>query len=407
MKERAITPLINRFCFEDHKMAFVSGPRQCGKTTLAKALLKQRSEGRYYNWDETAFRRAWVKHPSQLLPPKHETPALMVLDEIHKAKQWKRTLKGIYDTLNDPVDIMVTGSARLNIYKKGSDSLLGRYYHFRLHPFSVRELSATTPVKSNDFLSHLFSRAQTTKTHNQSFLESLMIYSGFPEPLFLADDDKARLWRKSRTEKVIREDLRDLSRIPELSQIEMLVALLPERVGSLFSVASLREDLETSFPTLKGWLTYLKELYYLFDVKPYTLSVARTLKKEGKIYLWDYAEIIDEAARFENLVACHLLKACHYWTDSGEGAFELFTLRDKDKREIDFLITKDRHPWLAVEVKLTDTTPSPHFAKFLPQISCSHALQLVKQPGIWNLSKTAEGATLLVASAGEALAYFI
>ena len=168
-----------------------------------------------------------------------------------------------------------------------------------------------------------------------------MHYGGFPDPLFSQDEKKARLWRKGRMEKVIREDLRDISRIPELSRIEMLAALLPEKVGSLFSIASLTDFLEVSHETVKRWVLYLHELHYLFEVKPFQGSMPRSLKKEGKVYLWDCAEVPEKAPRFENLVACHLLKACDYWTDAGEGDFQLRYLRNKEKQEIDFLIVRD------------------------------------------------------------------
>ncbi|MBI3252807.1 MAG: ATP-binding protein [Candidatus Omnitrophica bacterium] len=405
MKERYLSSLIEEFCFKDHKMAFVSGPRQCGKTTLAKTLLNRRSVGAYFNWDESEFRRIWTKNPSQIIPETDQIP-MVVLDEIHKAKLWKRTLKGVYDTLAAPADIVVTGSARLNVYNKGSDSLLGRYFHFRLHPFTLREMVKNDPVRPKGFIESIFSRLRPVSKNDQENLEALFRFGGFPEPLFSRNERKARLWRASRVEKVIREDLRDLSRIPELSQIEMLASLLPEKVGSLFSIVSVKEDLEVSFQTVKRWIDYLKELYYLFEVKPFHRSIVRSLKKEGKIYLWDYGEIQDPAARFENLTACHLLKTCHYWTDGGEGNFDLFYLRDKEKHEIDFLITKDGKPWLPIEVKLNDATPSPHWKKFLNQMPCREAIQIVKTPRHWKIHSFGDR-QILVASAGELLGYFI
>lgn len=410
MLKRTLSTLIGQICFETHKMAFVSGPRQCGKTTLAKLMLEERKSGHYYNWDAHEFRKVWVKTPQSIIEGSEKlktgiTP-LYVLDEIHKAKLWKRTLKGIYDSLVVLVDIIVTGSARLNVYKKGSDSLLGRYYHFRMHPLTVREMSSLSDVPPENFIDRLFSRAQTFKKEYRKNFESLDRFGGFPEPLLAQNEKQSRLWRASRVEKVIREDLRDLSRIPELSQIEMLVALLPDKVGSLFSIASLQTDLEVSFQTVKRWVEYLKELYYIFEIKPYHSFISRSLKKEGKIYFWDYSEISNPAARFENLVASHLLKTCHYWTDGGEGNFELFFLRDKEKREIDFLITKDRKPWLPVEAKLGDHEPSPHWRKFLREIPCQKALQIIHEPGHWRIHP-AENKQILVASANEALSYFI
>ena len=405
MRERYLQSIVEEFCFKGQKMAFISGPRQCGKTTMAKTMLAERENGAYFNWDEHEFRKMWTKNPSQIIPESTKTP-LVVLDEIHKAKLWKRTLKGVYDTLKNPVDIVVTGSARLNIYKKGSASLLGRYFHFRLHPFSLREMTGSGPLSPDHFIENIFTRSRKNSKNDQENFEMLFQFGGFPEPLFSQNERKARLWRMSRVEKVIREDLRDLSHVPELSQIEMLASLLPEKVGSPFSIASIREDLEVSFQTVKRWVDYLKELYYLFEIKPFYTAIMRSLRKEGKIYLWDYGEVKDEAARFENLIACHLLKTCHYWTDSGEGNFELFHLKDKEKHEIDFLITKDRKPWLPIEVKLTDTVPSSHWKKFLNQMPCRKGIQIVKVPDIWK-SYSLDNREVLVTSAGELLGYFI
>ncbi len=283
---------------------------------------------------------------------------------------------------------------------------MGRYYHFRLHPFTLREMDNIADVTPNVFVKTIFNHHTLSQKKDRNNFDSLMKFGGFPEPLFMQNEKKARLWRSSRIEKVIREDLRDLSRIPELGRIEMLVSLLPERVGSLFSIASLREDLEVSFDTVKRWLDYLKELYYLFEIKPYNKSIARSLKKEGKIYLWDYSEIENDAARFENLIACHLLKTCHYWTDTGEGKFELFYIRNKEKQKIDFLITKDKVPWLPIEVKLNEIEPSPHWKKFLPYLPCKNAIQIVASHKNFRLHKI-EKRNVLVASAADILPYFV
>ncbi|MCG3205364.1 MAG: hypothetical protein KCHDKBKB_02084 [Elusimicrobia bacterium] len=406
MQNRYLTPLIEEFCFPHHKMAFISGPRQCGKTTLAKTILSQRKCGQYFNWDDKEFKKKWAQNPRFILPNKSSIVPIVILDEIHKAKFWKRSLKGVFDTMEAPADIIVTGSARLNIYKKGGDSLLGRYYSFRLHPFTLAELVHNKPMHPEKILSFLFSRTMTPQKNQQDVLESILKLGGFPEPFLSQNERQANVWRASRTEKVIREDLRDLSRLPDLAQIETLAAILPDKVGGLFSLSSLREDLETSHNTIKRWLTYLKELYYIFEIKPYQLSIVRSLKKEGKMYLWDHSEVNDPGARFENLVACHLLKACHFWTDSGEGAFDLFFLRNKEKEEVDFLITKNKRPWLPIEVKLSDTTPASSLRRFLRYLPCKKALQLVAEPHAWQTHTDGE-TQILVASASEALSYFV
>lgn len=405
MKKRYLEKVVNEFCFTSHKMAFVSGPRQCGKTTFAKMLLKKRSSDAYFNWDDLGFRRLWTKEPSGIIPEAVGQTPLIVLDEIHKDRRWKRNLKGVYDTLEVPCDILITGSARLNVYKKGSDSLLGRYFNFRLHPFSLRELTNPLPTLPENLIDSLFERSLSKKKSWKQSLNDLLKFGPFPEPFLNQNIKQVRTWRKQRHDLIIREDLRDISRIPELARIEMLAALLPERVGSLFSINSLAGYLEAGHATIKTWLEYLKELYFLFEVKPWQKRIPRSLKKEGKIYLWDYGEVSDKAARFENLVACHLLKACNYWNDSGEDDFALYYLRNKEKQEIDFLIVKDGTPWLPVEVKLSDVAPSKNWNKFLPLIGCKFALQIVNKPH-WKVHKY-ENTEILVADAAEIFQYFI
>lgn len=385
MINRSLAPIIEDLCFRQKKMAFISGPRQCGKTTLAKMLLNHRGHGQYWNYDETAFRRAWTKDPKSTIPA-NPAENIVIFDEIHKAKLWKRSLKGLFDTLDPKPDIIVTGSARLNIYKKGSDSLMGRYYHFRLHPFSLGELQTKAPLTPENLLQQSFKKLPHS-AKRQNTLEQLLEFSGFPEPFLAQEQNILRLWRKGRTEKIIREDLRDLTRVLELSQIEMLVSLLPERVGSFLSKAALKDDLEVGFDTIRRWLNFLKELYYIFEIKPYSQKIKQSLRKEGKSYLWDYTEISDPAIRFENLIACHLLKFCHFWTDCGHGNYALFCLRDKKKHEIDFLICQNGKPWLPIEVKLNETTPSPNWIPFLKQLPCKSGIQLILKPNHWEQHK--------------------
>jgi len=406
MKNRYLASQIESRCFARHKIAMVSGPRQCGKTTLAKMLLRKRGAGSYYNWDEFEFRHAWAKKPSAIIPPPPvgDVAPLVVLDEIHKDRLWKRNLKGLFDTLSAPCDFLVTGSARLNVYRRGGDSLLGRYLHFRLHPFSLREMRRADMLGPDEALASLFSRAAPRRRGADGDLASLLTYGPFPEPLFGQDVRGANLWRRNHEQIIIREDLRDISRLPDLGRLELMAALLPERVGSPFSIASLREYLEVSFDTVRRWLAYLKELYYLFEVKPYSRRIPRALRREGKVYLWDYAAVRDEAARFENLVAAHLLKACDYWTDTGEGDFSLWCLRDKERHEIDFLIVRDGVPWLPVEAKLSETALSPSWGKFAGLLPCSQGLQVVRRPA-WEVHEFGDR-RVLVAGAAEALAYF-
>lgn len=394
--KRSLIKTIPRLAFKNQKMAFLSGPRQSGKTTLAKLLLGKNKTG-YYNWDQMEFRKAWTKSPSTLIENHHNK--MVVFDEIHKAKGWKRNLKGIYDTLENFVSILVTGSARLNVYKKGGDSLMGRYLNFRLHGFTVGELLHQKIPGPQTIIKKTNQKKIKVNSESIKIYQNLMKYSGFPEPYLKKSFKWLEIWRKSRNEKIIREDLRDLSRIPELSQIEMLCSLLPEKIGSPLSLQSLAEDLEVSHHTIKRWLNYLVELYYFFEIRPYSKNISRSLKKERKIYLFDWTEIEDTAAKFENLVACHLIKACHYWNDTGEGDFNLHYLRNKDKKEIDFLITNKNKPWLMMECKLANSTISKSYQSFASQVDCPY-IQLLDTNGIWQKRTN----KILVASASDFLA---
>lgn len=400
-RARYLSRCIEELCFKSHKMAFVSGPRQVGKTTMAKDLLAQRNgEGAYFNWDEIVFRRHWTKNPSEIVFSQHsKTTPLIILDEIHKAKGWKRTLKGIFDTCSHPIDFLVTGSARLNVYRKGGDSLLGRYYNFRLHPFSVAELSKHDKgIIDENWLENLFARKPMVSQAVLKNLENLFEFGPFPEPLFAASKRGLNLWQQNRVEKIIREDLRDLSRLSELSQVEMLASLLPERVANPLSLTALSEDLEIAYPTAKLWLQYLIELYYCYTIKPYSKSLKRSLKKTEKLYLWDWSEVRDEGARFENLIAGHLLKYCNFMTDNGYGKYELNFLKNKSGQEIDFIITENNKPVVPIEVKLSDTKPSANWPVWLKQLSCKYAIQVVKKTGVYEKILIGDKTLLMVSA---------
>lgn len=309
------------------KMVFVGGPRQVGKTTFALGFLGKAADEThpgYLNWD----------HPS--VPPRlrrGELPArqsTLLLDEVHKYARWRNLLKGIYDTEKSRRKIIVTGSARLDYYRKGGDSLIGRYRYFRLHPFSPREMS---------------------RNPSPSDLDALLRFGGFPEPLFAQNETEHRIWQRDRVSRVVREDLRDLEQVREISLIEHLTELLPAKVGSPLSVRSLCEDLQVDHKTAERWLQILENLYLCFRIMPYGSPRIRAVKKERKLYLWDWSCVEDAGARFENMVASQLLKYCHWREDTEGRTMELRYLRDTDKREVDFVVLKDRKPLFAVECK--------------------------------------------------------
>lgn len=337
---------LEKFILEDlkEKMVFVAGPRQVGKTTLALNMgdkfFPQRYE--YLNWDSREDRKTILK---SIFKADCE---LLIFDEIHKYKNWKGYLKGEYDKYKDRFKMLITGSARLDIYRKGGDSLLGRYYCYRLHPFSLNEILGKM-MEWKIFTELKFSNLEK---ENREAFGILLKFGGFPEPLIKQSEKTLRRWHNQRTDRVIKEDIRDIENVRDLSSLQILVEILPQRVGSLLSLNSLREDLNVTHKTISLWIDILERFYYHFRIYPFMNERIKSLKKEPKLYLWDWSEIIDEAAKFENLVAAHLLKFTHFLADSQGFKTGLYYLRDIEKREVDFLVTVDKEPWFCVEVKL-------------------------------------------------------
>jgi len=264
-------------------------------------------------------------------------------------------VKGICDTEKSRRRILVTGSARLDYYRKGGDSLANRYRYFRLHPFSLGELSAS-PTKSD--------------------VDTLLRFGGFPEPFLLQDERELRIWQRDRVSRVVRDDLRDLEHVREISLVEHLVELLPSRVGSPLSIKSLREDLEVDHKTVDRWLTVLENLYLCFRISPFGAPKIRAVKKERKLYLWDWSMTPEGGPRFENLVASQLLKYCHFLEDTEGYAMELRFLRDTDQREVDFVVLKNRKPMFAVECKSGDRGVSPAIRYFAERTSIPRFFQV-------------------------------
>lgn len=355
------------------QMIFLSGPRQAGKTTVSLDTATQTSRHIYLNWDNENHRAIIIQGPSSValyanLETFQESLPIIVFDEIHKYRNWKRFLKGFFDTYEKKCRIMVTGSARLNIYKRGGDSLMGRYLLYRLHPLSVRELADPTfPTQE----------IQSPCDIPLEDYDSLMTYGGFPEPYLKRSKFFFNQWKRLRTEQLLKEDLRDLSYIQEISQIQLLAEILQEEASHSLNHSMLASRIKVSIPTLQRWIELLKNLYFCFTLKPFRANITRSLIKEPKIYLWNWALIEDKGARYENFIASHLYKAVQFWTDLGWGDYDLYYVRDKDKREVDFLVTKDKKPWFLVEVKSSgEQGISKSLYYFWEKLKVEHAFQI-------------------------------
>ena len=335
------------------KMVFVGGPRQVGKTTLAKAILsKNFPAGIYLNWDydedrQDILQKRWSDEND-----------LLIFDELHKFPRWKSWIKGLYDVSNEIHSFLITGSARLDVYRRGGDSLMGRYHYWRLHPFTLDEIP-------NGFSS-------------KDAFNRLMTVGGFPEPFLDGDEREARRWRRERLDRVIREDIRDLESVRNIQLLSMFLDLLRHRVGGLVRLSNIASDIQISPKTAKSWLEVLERMYLVISVRPYTKSLPRAVLKPPKVYFFDNGDVLgDEGARFENLVATSLLKRLHFLEDRDGYCYELRYIRDKEGREVDFAVLKDGHLEELIEAKYSDDSISRHLQYYAERLKPEKATQIV------------------------------
>ncbi len=369
LKDRYLTDYVVEDLHD--KMVFIGGARQVGKTTLTLNIVAERFKNyAYYNWDNRADRKRIIKSdwPGDV--------ELLIFDEIHKYKRWKNLIKGEYDKLKDKYRFLVTGSARLDIYRRGGDSLQGRYHYYRLHPFSLAE------VLGEKNKPEIFKEILLPATSHKDELDALFRFGGFPEPLLKESPRVLRRWHNEKIERMFREDIADVEQVRDLGNMKLLSDILPEKVGSLLSVNSIREDIEVSHRAVSNWLNILEIFYYHFRIYPFLRKTIRSIKKEPKLYLWDWSEIENPSTRFENMIAVHLLKLCHFLYDYEGHKIELCFLRNVDKKELDFLVTVDKKPWFAVEAKLSFAGVSKTLHYFKGRLNIPYIYQVVKESGI-------------------------
>lgn len=333
------------------KMVFIGGPRQVGKTHFAIHLQPKKEEFEYYNWDSDEGRRA-------ILSKEFSNKPLIIFDEIHKYRRWRNYLKGIFDAIRAGTTparkILVTGSARLDFYRFGGDSLQGRYHYIRLLPLSFNEV----------------------KGRSKADLEALLKFGGFPEPFLLQSEIETKRWNREYRSRLVREDLRDLERVQDLGTLELLLGRLPDCVGSPLSLNSLREDLQVAHRTIANWVDILERLYSIFRIAPLGGPKIRAVKKEQKAYFYDWTTVQNDPFRFENLIAVHLLKYVYWLQDSQGEEVELRFFRDTDGREVDFVIIRDSKPELLVECKLSQAHLSPDLQYLSNKFPKARAFQI-------------------------------
>lgn len=369
-KKRIYDALLVEHLEKYRQMAFISGPRQVGKTTTCRSHADA-----YVNWDNVDDRKQILAGPANLvarlkLNRLRQTNPTALFDELHKYPRWKQFLKGFFDTYADQIRIIVTGSSRMDVYRRGGDSLMGRYFLYRMHPFSVAEalyqdlpdpkriVRPPKKVKATDF-------------------DALWRHGGYPEPFLKRDTRFSRRWQTLRMDLLVREDIRDLTQIQQIDQLETFVHLLASRSAHQLVYGNLAGEVRVSVDTARRWVDVLRKLHLGFLIRPWFKNVSRSLRKEPKWFLRDWAPIENPGDKAETFVACHLLKAVDGWNDMGLGKFELGYLRDKEKHEVDFVVARDGKPWFLVEVKHRDESISRNLKYYQNQIKAPFAFQVV------------------------------
>lgn len=367
--DRMYGPIFVNHFASNRQMILLSGPRQVGKTTLAKEM-----SDLYLNWDRRSDRTLVLKGEDAVakmagLDIRRASYPLVVFDEIHHYPKWRQFLKGYFDTYGENSRTLVTGSARLELRKRGKgDSLMGRYFPFRMHPLTVGELlRPELPKKEMSMPCEL----------SEETWHILSEFGGFPEMFCSRSAAFAVRWRRLRREQLVRMDIANETNIRDLDQLDALAEILSQRSGQQIVYSSLAVDVQTNEVTVRQWLTTLTSFFYGFMVRPWFRNISNSIRKTPKWYMRDWSGIKDPGARNETIVACHLLKAVETWTDMGFGDYGLFYLRDKNKNEVDFLVTKDGEPWLLVEVKTADTSVTSALKGMQRQLGVDLALQVV------------------------------
>jgi predicted AAA+ superfamily ATPase len=353
-------------------MFFLVGPRQVGKTTIAKKIQTKFQKSVYLNFDSVKDRQLILSGQSFIedifpLNILTDSQPLVIFDEIHKHKDWKNYIKGFYDLYRNHYKIIVTGSTRLDVFQSGGDSLMGRYFQYNIHPFSVSELiSAENSVFLKD----------PSELSSEKF-DKLFKYGGFPDPYNNTSDQYYNMWQSTRFKQLIHEEIRSIANIQEIYLLEVLSEILKSRAGQLLNSSNLAKQVGVTSQTVSRWTSILDRFYYCFMVRPWSKNVTRSLTKDPKIYLWDWSLIEDEGQKVENFIASHLLKFVNFYSDIGLGRFDFFYLRDIDKKEVDFLIVRDNKPFMIIESKSSETKLSKSIEHFRAQLQPSFSLQTV------------------------------
>ncbi|MDZ7699775.1 MAG: ATP-binding protein [Deltaproteobacteria bacterium] len=378
-------------------MVFIAGPRQAGKTVFTKMLAKKVPNSLYFNWDILDEKRKLIENPSfyEEVHRKDSSLPLIIFDELHKYSAWKNYLKSVYDRDKGNYKFIVSGSGRLDMYQKRGDSLAGRYLMFYLWPFTLAELAAGR-IAFEKFMSNPI-EIHPAPGAAQTIWQRLEQCTGFPDPYLDGTVEFYRIWSNTYRKQLLREDIRDLTSVRNIEDMEILFSLLPSRVGSPLSMAALSRDIGVSFDSVRKWIDLFEGFFMVFRIAPWARKISRAITKEKKLYLFDYAGVDSPSGRFENMVALELFRAVSNWNDLGLGHFSLHYLRNKEKEEVDFLIAGNHKPLLLIETKLADDDADRGLRKFQKTLHVP-GLQLVNRPGICKLVSNNNSKILIISA---------
>ena len=365
------------------RMSFIAGPRQIGKTTaVQKFLASLHQEKLYYNWDAATTKRRFAQNPVffiEDLPPETAHP-WVALDEIHKYPKWKNILKGYYDEWKSRIQFVVTGSARLDFFRRTGDSLVGRYFLFKMLPLGLKEiLGHSLKIEHTWSPERAMAAIPMADSKAHDGIQALLRHSGFPEPFSVATDAFTTRWRDNHISLIINEDLRDLTKITHIKKLETLLYILPEKIGSPLSINALKQTLEAAHGSIALWLEALKKVYLIFSLPPWTTRLSRAIRKAEKYYFWNWGMAENSPTRFENFIAVQLERAVAAWNEWGRGNYKLFYIRTKDGREVDFAVADRKKVYLLVEVKAAEETLSTNLPFLQEKTGAALAIQVINK----------------------------
>ena len=379
-------------------MIFIPGPRQSGKTTFCKQVTDDFSNSLYFNYDIIENKKKLLSNPYfyEEVNRNDSSLPLIIFDEIHKYSDWKNYLKNVYDRDNENYKFLVSGSGRLDLFKRGGDSLAGRYLLAHFFPLTMGELHYENNLELKDFLKNPLIFSNENKKLSETW-QAFKNLTCFPEPFLKGEKDFYKIWSRIYHDQLVREDIRDFSNIKNIDNVEILFSLLPSKVGSPLSIQNLSSAIKVSYDTIKNWIALFNHFYLSFQVSCYSKKIKRSILKEKKLYLYDYGIIDNEGAKFENMVALELKRAVSNWTDTGKGKFGLFFLKNKEKEEVDFLITNDDVPLFMVECKSANDKIPKSLIKFQDQLKIP-AILLVDKPGSCRIISNDKNKILIVSA---------